>query len=263
MWENTLMVFTADNGGIGGVGNNHPLRGHKHDPWEGGTRATAFITGGVVPAALRGTSSGPKLIAIADWYTTFCVLAGADPTDDAFFSDNKGGGGVHGVDSVDVWPMLVGTNLTQPRSTTPTTEASVVEASSPTTWWKLITLAGQSNYYDENNTRTDGADPCLAARQPDPPMPGRTDSLVAGCPVCNATQPCLYELLADPQERSNVASAHPDVVARLAAVLATYKPCVIVHNLHTMLSLCQFGELGATVCTPHAQPLFRMQFFDF
>jgi arylsulfatase A-like enzyme len=26
MWENTLMVFTADNGGVGALGNNHPLR---------------------------------------------------------------------------------------------------------------------------------------------------------------------------------------------------------------------------------------------
>ena len=46
MWANTLLVFSADNGGIGKFGNNHPLRGHKHDPWEGGIRATAFISGG-------------------------------------------------------------------------------------------------------------------------------------------------------------------------------------------------------------------------
>ena len=37
--QQTLVVFTADNGGIG-KGNNHGLRGHKHDPWQGGTRAT-------------------------------------------------------------------------------------------------------------------------------------------------------------------------------------------------------------------------------
>lgn len=108
LWDTTLLLFTADNGGIGGVGNNFPLRGHKHDPWEGGTRATAFITGGLIPAHLRGTGSGNKLVIIADWYPTFCNLAGADPADDAFFHDKQGGGSRHDIDGVDVWPLLTG-----------------------------------------------------------------------------------------------------------------------------------------------------------
>jgi hypothetical protein len=64
---NTLVLFTADNGGIG-RGNNHGLRGHKHDPWQGGTRVAAFVSGGFVPAALRGTESGNKFVHISDWY---------------------------------------------------------------------------------------------------------------------------------------------------------------------------------------------------
>ena len=39
----------------------------KHDPWEGGVRTTAFISGGFVPAALRGTTSGAKFVHISDW----------------------------------------------------------------------------------------------------------------------------------------------------------------------------------------------------
>lgn len=35
LWDTTLLLFTADNGGTLQFGNNHPLRGHKHDPWEG------------------------------------------------------------------------------------------------------------------------------------------------------------------------------------------------------------------------------------
>jgi arylsulfatase A-like enzyme len=66
LWENTLLVFTADNGGID-RGNSHPLRGHKHDPWEGGTRATAFAAGGLIPPPLRGTNSGDKLVHVSDW----------------------------------------------------------------------------------------------------------------------------------------------------------------------------------------------------
>ena len=50
------------------TGNNYPLRGGKHDPWEGGTRAAAFLTGGFLPVHLRGTATGDKLVHISDWY---------------------------------------------------------------------------------------------------------------------------------------------------------------------------------------------------
>ena len=53
----------------------HPTLRHVSATGEGGTRATAFISGGVVPAHLRGTTSGDKLVHISDWYPTFCVLA--------------------------------------------------------------------------------------------------------------------------------------------------------------------------------------------
>jgi len=137
-----------------------------------------------------------------------------DPRNDVYLD-----GRVRPIDGVDVWPMLTGANTTQPRVLTPTTESSIVEAT-PTTWWKLITLAGQSNYYYPNATQRQGNDPCLAGRQPDPQEPGRTDPIVNGCPTCNATHPCLYDLLQDPLEEHNVAAQHLAVVARLQPTLA-------------------------------------------
>jgi arylsulfatase B len=59
LYENTVIVFQADNGGPigqGTGGNNFPLRGGKSSPWEGGYRVPAFVSGGVVPNRLRGTS---------------------------------------------------------------------------------------------------------------------------------------------------------------------------------------------------------------
>ena len=187
-WEDTLILWSADNGGIG-RGNNHPLRGHKHDPWEGGTRATAFLTGGFLPAELRGKSSGSKLVHISDWYPTFCNLAGVDPHDRATLMGEK-----HDIDGVDIWPLLTGLNTTQPRALTPTSEVGLIEASAEH-FWKIITLAGQSNYYYANQTAVPAdKDECLAGAQHDPPEPGRTDALVTGCPVCNQTNPCLFDV---------------------------------------------------------------------
>ena len=191
LWDSTLVLWTADNGGIT-LGNNYPLRGHKHDPWEGSSRVTAFMTGGFLPTSLRGTSSGDKFVHIADWYPTFLALAVADSTDPAALS-----GQTHDIDGVNVWPMLTGANLTQPRRYTPLSEVSVMDLGGASegegeggevVWWKLITLAGQSNYYFPNQTAVPSVNTsseCLAGAQEDPPQPGRTDALVDGCPVCN------------------------------------------------------------------------------
>jgi arylsulfatase B len=54
MWNNTLLVAAADNGGPLGSANNYPLRGGKMTNWQGGTRANAFVSGGVVPFKQRG-----------------------------------------------------------------------------------------------------------------------------------------------------------------------------------------------------------------
>ena len=83
LWDNTLLLIFADNGGDnpGGLASNYPLLGRKCLAWEGGTRVFAAASGGLIPPALRGTSNA-QLMHIADWYATFSTLAGVDPADD-------------------------------------------------------------------------------------------------------------------------------------------------------------------------------------
>ncbi len=87
--DNTLLVFTSDNGGStvenndlkypddncpNGrlTGNNHPLRGRKGDVYEGGTRVPTLVSW---PARVKpGRVDSP--VQIIDWMPTVCSLAG-------------------------------------------------------------------------------------------------------------------------------------------------------------------------------------------
>ena len=68
MYDHTLIVYSADNGGPG-LGLNYPMRGEKHTNWNGGLRAAAFVSGGLIPPSLRGTSSVINCH-IVDWYAS-------------------------------------------------------------------------------------------------------------------------------------------------------------------------------------------------
>lgn len=94
--QNTLIVFTSDNGGIGTArnddpayppddyqpgrsnGQNRPLRGQKGTLYEGGIRVPAFVSW---PARLE-----PRVldapISVSDWMPTLCRLVGFEPEAD-------------------------------------------------------------------------------------------------------------------------------------------------------------------------------------
>lgn len=112
MWDDTLLIFTTDNGSPVTVGgSNHPLRGGKGSNWEGGTRTPTFLTGGwfLRTSTLLGkTHDG--LIHIADWHATILTLAGLDPA----------AGEPHAVapiDSINAWPWLSGVEAESSRRT--------------------------------------------------------------------------------------------------------------------------------------------------
>ena len=107
--ENTLIIFTSDNGGSGPwapsgkypgtyqpspvLGNNQPLRGGKGTVYEGGVRVPAFIHW---PARLSGGTTFRHPLHIVDWMPTLLALAGySSPT-------------TLPLDGRDAWPLLVG-----------------------------------------------------------------------------------------------------------------------------------------------------------
>ena len=88
--ENTLIVFSSDNGGPP-PGDNTPLRDFKGSIFEGGTRAAAFATWpGHIPAGQRIRQP----MHMVDWYPTLIKQAGGSLEQKL------------PVDGLDVWPML-------------------------------------------------------------------------------------------------------------------------------------------------------------
>jgi hypothetical protein len=79
--------------------------------------------------------------------------------------------------------------------------------------------------------------------------------------VCNLTQPCLYNILEDPEERKNIAAQHPDVVAYLTGelnkTLAWYIhhlcTSTVVITLYYTLAL-QCIKLDALYCVLYSLP---------
>lgn len=68
-YDNSIIAFSADNGGAPGVGSNYPLRGCKSTFFEGGVRSVAFLHSPLLPPQSRGTKLD-GLMHIADWYAS-------------------------------------------------------------------------------------------------------------------------------------------------------------------------------------------------
>jgi arylsulfatase A len=70
--ENTLLVFTSDNGAIP-VGNNAPFRGFKSSLWEGGIRMPCMVR---LPGIIRPASRTAQVGLTMDWLPTIMSAAG-------------------------------------------------------------------------------------------------------------------------------------------------------------------------------------------
>ncbi len=72
--ENTLVIFTSDNGGIRSIAYQDPLRGGKGSYYEGGVRVPLLVSW---PQKIMAKVDNTPVIN-ADFYPTLATLAGAD-----------------------------------------------------------------------------------------------------------------------------------------------------------------------------------------
>ena len=184
--ENTLVVFTSDNGGSTAenndlkypddncpngklTGNNKPLRGQKGNVYEGGTRVPTLLSW---PAKLK-PGTYPGVAQITDWMPTLCSLAEATPTQDLKW------------DGINLWPQLSGNVPVKPR-TIYTAGPGFIALAVRDGDWKLIVLQKSQ------------------AKQGETPANETTE---------------LYNLATDPHEANNLATMLPEKVASLRATL--------------------------------------------
>lgn len=207
MWQNTLLVFSSDNGGPSGIragadnANNWPLRGGKASAWEGGHRVAAFVSGGLVPKVMRGQRLD-GYIHVADWYPTFCGLAAISPHDAPE--------GLPAVDGIDMWPYLSGATNSSARTELALSSihanvgggAALIQGD-----FKLIRGPGQES---RQQTITGGCSwtaPVYPNASSGPPTPESHCSIPA--------TGWLYNIRKDPSEHFELSSTHPDVHAKL------------------------------------------------
>ena len=215
MWDQTLFVFSSDNGGPaywsvvpsfqhGAGANNWPLKGSKASNWEGGIRVVSFVAGGALPLAMRGkTTEG--YIHIADWYATFCEIGGCDGASDA----SAAAADLPAIDSLSMWPLISGQNNTSPR-----VEIAVVVNAEKRNQsvlivgdWKLLTGVQLLSYW----------------QGPEFPNASNYGKITDPKNMQLCTPACLYNIRSDPTEQKNVALGNLGKVKEMLARLDELK----------------------------------------
>jgi arylsulfatase A-like enzyme len=182
--ENTLIVFTSDNGPYWTVVEKDQYghlsqgtwRGMKADIWEGGHRVPLVARW---PGQIPAGSVSDQVFSHTDFLATFAAVAGVEIPDNA------------GEDSFDMTPALRGEATDQIRDATIHHSANGMFAIRQGDW-KLIAGRGSGGFTEPVSLT---------------PGPGEAEGQ-------------LYNLAEDPGEMTNLYQQHPEVVERLSVLLA-------------------------------------------
>lgn len=185
--DNTLILFASDNGGLtvkGDIARNTPLRAGKGSLYEGGVRVVACANW---PGRIPAGSVVNEPLHMVDWFPTLVRLAGATP--DA----------ARPLDGRDIWPALTEGKPSPHGHLLLNTVGR--EGAIRAGHWKLV-RNGQSAADDDDETST-------ARSGHEKKRRGRA----------GPDQLELFNLADDPSEATNLATAQPDRVRELTAML--------------------------------------------
>lgn len=222
MLNDTLIVFTTDNGGPNeGGANNWPLRGNKATLWEGGVRGVGFLH-----SRMLKTNGGvyQGLLHASDWLPTLAEgVAGINLST----IDN-----LQKLDGCNAWSAILGNDSSPrkevllslnpgrgPPSGHPHWQSFIGSAAIRVENWKLI-IGLPNCSLDVWPSLNVTKDRCPSGwvhpdgeEVPPPPNPSLT---------------WLFDLSKDPLEKDDVHEDHPDVVAELRARIEAFNSTHIV-----------------------------------
>ena len=186
--ENTLIVFTSDNGPVWypadterlGHSSTGPLRGMKADSYEGGHRVPFIVRW---PATTPPNTVNHHLICHTDMLATFAALTGQIVPDS------------QAPDSIDQSPLLTSPQLDQPLRETLITSNNNKYYGVRNGNWKLITGLGSGGFTQPRDIK---------------PSPGGPTGQ-------------LFNLQTDPGETKNLWAEHPEIVKQLQDILTQSK----------------------------------------
>ncbi len=186
--ENTLVIFTSDNGcspeakfeELLAKGHNpsHLFRGHKADIYEGGHRVPFLVRW---PGRIKPNSTTDQLVCLTDFMATAAEIV----------SDKLPANAAE--DSVSFLPTLLG-QTDKPSRQTLVSHSINGSFAIREGKWKLCFCPGSGGWSF--------------------PKPGKD---------CEGLPPFqLFDLAADPSEKTNLATAHPEIVQQLGRLMRSY-----------------------------------------
>jgi len=191
--------------------SNYPLRGGKFSDWEGGVRVPAVIGGGYLPQARRGQTA-QQMMHMTDLFATFVYLANNRPKPAALAAllhDASGElAGLPPVDSVNMWPA-VASPLGKGRSVLHLSPTSLISGQ-----FKLIVgVQSQTMWTGPVFPNATGEQP-LYSPNDDFPIDDEKQFLH------DCGEGCVFNIISDPTEHVDLASAKPALLKTLVQKLA-------------------------------------------
>ena len=210
--DNTLVIFTSDNGGMFNVGGqnaweaghrmNGELLGFKFSAWEGGHRVPFLARW---PGKIEAGSVSDQLVSNIDLFATMASLTGVEIREG------------EGQDSIDILPALT------ENPTEPLRDHLVISPFKPShlsirkgKWMYIGAQAGGGFTAAKRGAHAFGGPAAIT-------FAGYENSDIEDGKVKAEAPPAqLYDLDKDPRQTTNLYTEFPEVVAEMKALLANY-----------------------------------------